>query len=115
MRAEELLAIAEGIPDVEVTDYRDATAITFRGHGFAHLRGDGRVLYVKATRDEREAVVESDPETYSRWWASGRFGWIKVRLEHADAAEVVELFTEAWRLCAPKRMVASYDLEHGLR
>jgi hypothetical protein len=32
-----------------------------------------------------------------------------VRLEAVDATELAELLEEAWRLRAPKRVVAEYD------
>jgi hypothetical protein len=39
----------------------------------------------------------------------GSKGWVGVVVAKADRAEVEELMTEAWRMTAPKRLVASFD------
>jgi hypothetical protein len=41
----------------------------------------------------------------------GSKGWIGVVVSKADRGEVQDLITEAWRLTAPKRMVAMFDQE----
>ena len=76
------------------------------------VSADGRHLFVKALRSERDAMVESDPETYGEWWAAGRFGWTRVRLDRIEVDEARELVLEAWRLTAPKKLVAAYDAGH---
>jgi hypothetical protein len=39
----------------------------------------------------------------------GPSGWIGVHYRSVDAAEMHELVVEAWRLTAPKRLVATFD------
>ena len=39
----------------------------------------------------------------------GSKGWIGVVVSKAERGEVEELLTEAWRLTAPKRLVAAFD------
>ena len=73
------------------------------------VTGDGSELFVKTTVDERDALVLSDPETFSEWWSSGRFGWVRVRLDRVEPDEAFELVVGAWRLTAPRRMVRAYD------
>ena len=36
-------------------------------------------------------------------------GWVGIRLDRVDPEEAVELLDEAWRVTAPKRLVAAYD------
>ncbi len=67
---------------------------------------------MKSLLSEREVMIESDPETYAEWWAAGRFGWVRVRLDRIDLDEARELVLEAWRLTAPKRLVKDYDAAH---
>lgn len=94
------------LPGVEVRPARDGVSLRVRDKGFAYVYDDG-VLLVKATREEQEALVAGDPEVYAASFVAGRFGWVTVALEAADPAEVIEIVTEAWRLTAPKKLVAS--------
>jgi hypothetical protein len=64
---------------------------------------------MKALREEQEALVAEDPEVYSPSWSSGRFAWLEVKLAIADDGELRELLTEAWRLTAPKMLIAQLD------
>jgi hypothetical protein len=108
--AAEILELAASLPESGEREYLDgATMFTFRGRGIGYVAGDGTVLCVKSTHQEREALVSSDPETYAPWWSSGRFGWVRVRLDRVDPEEARELVVEAWRLTAPKRLVRAYD------
>ena len=105
-----ILDLAATLPETGERDYlEDSTIFTFRGRGIGIVTGDGRELIVKSTRLERDALVSSDPETYSEWWTSGRYGWVKVRLDRVDPDEAFELVVEAWRLTAPKRLAREYD------
>lgn len=81
----------------------------------------GRYVYVAFSRDEtqmgfgfpkaeREAIVRSDPEKFlmpSR--GDLRYHWLDVRLDALDETEMRELVLDAWRMAAPKRVVAEYD------
>ena len=108
--AAQILDFAASLPDMGERDYgSEATVMTFRGRGIAYVRHDGTRLFVKSTRDDRAALVNSEPEVYEEWWSSGRFAWVSIDLQRADADEVLELVLEAWRLTAPKKLTAAYD------
>jgi hypothetical protein len=77
-----------------------------RNKSFAYLSEDGTRLLLKALREEQEALVAEDPEVYSPSWASGRFAWLEIDIAAADDQELRELVTEAWRLTAPKSLIA---------
>ena len=105
-----ILDLVASLPETGERDYRDdSTIFTFRGRCIGIVTGDGSELFVKTTVDERDALVLSDPETFSEWWSSGRFGWVRVRLDRVEPDEAFELVVDAWRLTAPKRMVRAYD------
>jgi hypothetical protein len=76
---------------------------------FAIVSEDGRSVRLKATRDAQEALVRSEPETFFFPSHVGRHGWVGVELERVDPDELRELLEEAWRLTAPKRVVAAFD------
>jgi hypothetical protein len=76
---------------------------------FAILSEDGSSVRLKATREAQAALVGSEPETFFVPAYVGRHGWVGVRLGRVDPEELGELVEEAWRLTAPKRIVAAFD------
>jgi len=85
----------------------------------------GRYVYVAFSRDEtemgfgfpkaeREAIVRSEPDKFfmpSR--GDLRYHWLEVRLHAIDEAEMRELVLDAWRMAAPKRVVAEFERRDG--
>jgi hypothetical protein len=61
-----------------------------------------------------EALVAEDAERYFVPPYVGHRGWLGVRLDVApvDWDEVEDFVEEAWRMVAPKRLLAAYDEEH---
>ena len=80
----------------------------------------GRIFYVAFSRDqtlmgfgfpkeEREWLVGTEPEKFLMPRESDlRFNWVVVRLAAIDAAEMRGLVIDAWSMCVPKRLSASY-------
>ncbi|MCU1501545.1 MAG: hypothetical protein JWM12_899 [Ilumatobacteraceae bacterium] len=76
----------------------------------------GRIVWLAFSRDEttmgfafpkeeREALVASDPDTFLLPSASDmRYHWAVVRLERLDRPEMVEIVVDAWRMVVPKRV-----------
>jgi hypothetical protein len=85
----------------------------------------GRYVYVAFSRDETEmgfgfpkaeraAIVRSEPDKFfmpSR--GDLRYHWLEVRLHAIDEAEMRELVLDAWRMAAPKRVVAEFERRDG--
>jgi hypothetical protein len=110
MTFDEALAFALGLPESALRERRGGlVSLRVRDRAFAYVNEDEGVFTLKALREEREALVAGDPEAFGVGWGTGRFAWVRVRLRHASAGEVRELITEAWRLSAPRRLVASLD------
>ncbi|MFB9192660.1 MmcQ/YjbR family DNA-binding protein [Actinomadura verrucosospora] len=108
MRAEEFLRTVLALPEVtEREAFSDLTGFRVRGKGFCYLNENDGFVLLKATREEQAALVAEAPGTFAPSWASGRFGWVEVKLATVDPEELRELVTEAWRLSAPKRLAAT--------
>jgi len=108
--ADEVLDIAASLPESGEREYHEGSTIfTFRGRGIGYVSGDGRELFVKTTIAERAALVSTEPEVFSEWYTSGRFGWVRVRLDLVEPEVARELVVEAFRLTAPQRLVREYD------
>jgi transcriptional regulator with XRE-family HTH domain len=81
----------------------------------------GRIVYVAFSHDEtvmgfgfpkeeRQMLVESEPEKFLLPKASDlRYSWVCVRLSEIDEMEMRELVLDAWRMVVPKRVAAAYD------
>jgi hypothetical protein len=60
-------------------------------------------------KEERAALVDSDPEKFQMPATSDlRYNWVVVRLDRLDETEMLELVVDAWRMCVPKRVAADY-------
>ena len=80
----------------------------------------GRIVYLSFSRDEtlmgfafpkeeREALVASEPDTFMLPRPSEmRWHWVVVRLEAIDDDEMRELVIDAWRMVVPKRVAAEH-------
>ncbi len=75
----------------------------------ARLREEGDVLVVKVERDERAALIESEPDVYFFTPHYENYGFVLVRLDAVERDELREILAESWRLAAPKRLVAELD------
>ena len=114
-----LAKICARLPEVETEtggeDNRHA-AYKVRGKNFAWFtddhHGDGRLgLHLKAAAGEQAELMATDAERYFVPPYLGPRGWVGVWLDRDDVdwAEVAELLTDAYRLTAPKRLVATLD------
>ncbi len=80
----------------------------------------GRIVYVAFSRDEtlmgfgfpkeeREALVASEPDKFLMPTQSDmRYHWVVARLDAIDLDEMRELVLDAWQMCVPKSVAASY-------
>ncbi len=86
-----------------------------RGKMFAMCNGESHPgpleVWIKALPGAQEALVASDPKRYFVPPYVGHKGWIGVRL-HADVdwSVITDLVHEAFRMTAPKRLSAPFDL-----
>jgi hypothetical protein len=80
----------------------------------------GKIVYVAFSRDEtvmgfgypreeRQALVDSEPEVFHLPGASDmRFQWVQAWTSALDPPRMAELVVDAWRMVVPKRVAAAY-------
>ncbi len=85
----------------------------------------GRIVYLAASRDEtllgfafpmdeREALVEAEPEKFMLPKpADMRYHWVVVRLGAIDHEEMSEIVFHAWRMVVPKFLAAEVAAQKG--
>jgi hypothetical protein len=81
----------------------------------------GRIVFLAFSRDEttmgfafpkeeREALVRSEPERFLMPDRSDlRYHWAVVRLDAIDVAQMREIVLDAWRMVVQKRVAAAYE------
>ena len=74
---------------------------------------DEQVMEFAFPREERAALVESEPAKFSLPADSDlRFHWVRAELGALDPAEARELVVDAWRMVVPQKLSRDYDLAH---
>ena len=76
---------------------------------FASVSPDETLLGFGFPREEREALVASEPEKFRLPRPSDmRYQWVVARMEALDVDELRELVTDAWAMCVPEFVRAAH-------
>jgi hypothetical protein len=77
---------------------------------YAAFYQDDTIMGFAFPREEREALVGSEPDKFLMPRASDmRYRWVCARLDAIDVDELRELLVDAWRMCVPKKVAAAYE------
>ena len=109
MRGNDVRDLALSFPEAEERETWGHPTFRVRDKMFMGMAGDETTVTVKASKEAQAALVGSEPDTFFVPSYVGQHGWVGVRLEHVDAAELAELIEDAWRATAPKRVIKAYD------
>jgi hypothetical protein len=112
----DVVTIGERLPGVESGSWWGTPGLLVKakgkakGKGFCRLRTDPDALVIKvADLDDREALLRGDPETYFTTPHYEGSAHVLVRLEAIDDQDLAALIEDAWRLTAPRELVAAHD------
>jgi hypothetical protein len=107
---EDVLAIASRLPGAEPGTSYGTPALKVRGKFMCRLRTSPDALVMRvADMGEREALLQGQPDAFFTTPHYDGYPAVLVRLEAVDPVELAELVEEAWRMRAPKKLVAEYD------
>ena len=93
--------LAGGLPGVEEGTHYRTPALKVGGRAFARLKEDAETLVLWTDFDEREALMQGDPETFFITPHYEEHPLVLVRIVNADRDDLRELLTEAWRIRRP--------------
>jgi hypothetical protein len=111
---EDVVAAGLRFPGVEVGTWYGTPGLTVNGRGFCRLRTDPDALVLRVIdMGEREALLQGQPQAFFTTPHYDGAPYVLVRLEAVDPVELAELIEEAWRIRAPKRLVADHDAAAG--
>jgi hypothetical protein len=107
---DDVVAIGARFPGVEVTTSYGTPALKVAGGFMCRLRTDPDALVLRVVDlGECAALLQGQPEAFFTTPHYDGHPAVLVRLEAVDPTELAELIEEAWRLRAPKRLIAQHD------
>ena len=107
--AEDVRRIALALPRAYEALVRDHVKFRVGRIVFLSISPDEERLGFGFPKEERAALVASEPEKFLMPLRSDeRYNWVRARLAMIDEAELRELVIDAWRMCVPKRVAAAY-------
>lgn len=102
--------VALALPRTEEHLVRDRVKFRVGRLVYVAFSRDETVMGFAYPRDERDALVASDPERFlPPDPADVRYQWVQARVAALDLDEMRELVTDAWRMCVPKGVAQAYD------
>jgi hypothetical protein len=82
---------------------------------YAAVSGDEERMGFGFPKEERAALVASDPGTFMMPLPSDeRYNWVRARLPVLDVDELRELLIDAWCMVVPKKTAAAYLEGQGI-
>jgi hypothetical protein len=105
--------IALSFPEVEEsTGERISYSVRGKGFAWAARERDGGGLAVRVDGEEKELILDSNPDVYFTSPHYRGFPAVQIQLENIDREELLQRLEDAWLIQAPKRLAASYVAEN---
>jgi hypothetical protein len=106
----DVVAAGRGLPEVEEGTWFRTPALKVRKKSFCRMKEDGETLVIRVVDlEDKEALLRARPDVFFTTPHYDGYAYVLVRLAEVDLAALRELVEDAWRLKAPRRLVASYD------
>ncbi len=107
---DDVVAIGTRFPEVEEGTCFGSPALRVKGKFMCRLRTDPDALVVRVIDvADAEALLLGQPDVFFTAPHYDGHAYVLVRLDVIDPGELAELLEDAWRLRAPKRLLAAYD------
>ena len=97
------------LPGVEEGPCYGTPGYRVRGKLIARIREDGATLVVRCSRDERDVLMQIEPETFFVTDHYRAHSWVLVRLNVIGLEELRELLQRTWRGSATKTLIAAHE------
>jgi hypothetical protein len=112
---DDVIAAGSRLPGVEVTTSYGTPALKVRDKLICRLRTNPDALVVRVIdMADRDALILGNPGVYFMTAHYQEYPAVLVRLDAVDPLELAELIEDAWRLKAPKRLVAQWEDAKGV-
>ena len=109
---ERICALALQLPGVELGTSYGTPAIKVKGKLMARLRSEAEGgLALRCDFLERQMLLQAAPEAFYLTPHYQDYPMILIKLDEVRTDALPDLIERAWRMVAPKRLVAAYDAE----
>jgi hypothetical protein len=106
----DVVAAGRALPEVEEGTWFRTPCLRVRKKSFCRMKEDGQTLVVRVVDlEDKEALLLGRPDVFFTTPHYDGYAFVLVRLADVDQALLSELIEDAWRLVAPKRLIAAYD------
>jgi hypothetical protein len=106
---EDVRVLASSLPRAYEALVRDRVKFRVGRIVFLAFSHDDELMGFAFPKEEREALIASEPEKFLMPKPSDqRYNWVVVRLAAIDPVEMRELVLDAWRMVVPKRVAAEH-------
>jgi hypothetical protein len=107
--AQDVRRVARDLPRTEEALVRDRVKFRVGRLVYLALSPDELTMGFAFPREERAALVGSDPGTFMMPVPSDeRYNWVRARLEPMARDELFEIVVSAWTMVVPKRVSAAH-------
>ena len=106
--------LALSLPEVEAgTSGRIAFSVRGKGFAWEARERDGGGLAVRVDRDEKQLILDANPDVYFTSPHYNGFPAVQIRVEAIGRDELRDRLEDAWLIQAPKTLAATYVAENG--
>jgi hypothetical protein len=108
----DVVAAGRELPETEEGTWFRTPCLRVRKKSFCRMKEDGETLVVRVVDlEDKDALLRSNADVFFTTPHYDGYPYVLVRLAHVDPGQLRELIEDAWRLSAPKRVLAAYDAE----
>ena len=108
----DVVAAGRRLPETEEGTWFRTPCLRVRKKSFCRMKEDGETLVVRVVDlEDKDALLRSDPDVFFTTPHYDGYPYVLVRLDRVEPQQLRELIEDAWRLSAPKRVLAAYDAE----
>lgn len=114
MTVDDVRRIAAELPGSYEVVVRDRIKFRVGRYVYLAFSRDETIMGFAYLREERDALVASDPDTFlppDR--VDERYNWVQAGMSKLDEPQLREIVVDAWRIAAPKRLIAQYGAPDG--
>lgn len=101
--------IAMALPGVEEGMSYGTPAFRVKGKFLLRLKEDGETIAIKCGFDERDFRMQADPATFFTTDHYAGYPTVLIRLPKVRLSDLKDVIEQAWRINAPKRLLAEHS------
>jgi hypothetical protein len=108
----DVVAVGRDLPETAESTWFRTPCLRVRKKSFCRMKEDGETLVVRVVDlEDKDALLRSDPDVFFTTPHYDGYAYVLVRLAAVAPEQLRELIEDAWRVSAPKRVLAAYDAE----